>query len=330
MSEPRASAIVCVYNRPEDVRTCLESLLAMEGEGFEIIVVDDGSTDETPAVLDRIESEHADAALTIVRHERNLGLSAARNTGIETARGRVIAFTDSDCVVDPGWLAALADHLEGDDLAGAGGAIREPAAANAAERAYAGTTSVDRGRRGRALVGCNMAFRRDALGSHRFDAALQYYCDEDELVWRLGREGLVFGFAPGAVVEHRHHQTLRTYLRQAWRQGRGSARFWFKRGTWVGPDVAFALLALITLPLGLWRTWLLAVPAASAALHVAALLYNEARLKGKSPGRAIADLPMAVAYSIVKAVSVAWFWVRLLAGRERAIIESKRRWRASR
>lgn len=93
------SVIIPTYNRAWVVKEALDSVLAQEYKDFDLIVVDDGSTDETPTIL----SEYGDR-LTVIR-QKNRGVSAARNCGIKAAGGDLIAFLDSDDSWLPGMLA---------------------------------------------------------------------------------------------------------------------------------------------------------------------------------------------------------------------------------
>ena len=86
------SVVVPTHNRRRFLQACLRSVLAQEGVDLEVIVVDDGSTDDTPAMMQSIR----DPRVRGVRHSRSRGSSAARNTGIRSARGRWVAFVDDD------------------------------------------------------------------------------------------------------------------------------------------------------------------------------------------------------------------------------------------
>jgi hypothetical protein len=97
---PKVSVVICAYNAEPTMEACLTSLQALRYPAFEVIVVDDGSTDRTGAIADSFEGIH-------VIHQENKGLSAARNVGIAASLGEIVAFTDSDCVVDPDWLHYL-------------------------------------------------------------------------------------------------------------------------------------------------------------------------------------------------------------------------------
>ena len=122
-TRPQVTVVVCTYDRADRVGRTVQGVLAQEGPTFELVVVDDGSTDATPEVLAALADELAAAVvaaeadggdpgdpgdrLRVVR-QRNAGLGAARNAGLAAARGEWVVFLDDDDVPDPGWLAGLA------------------------------------------------------------------------------------------------------------------------------------------------------------------------------------------------------------------------------
>lgn len=99
---PLFSVVICTYNRADVVGAAIRSVLAQSLADFELIVVDDGSADDTPAVLASFD----DRRVRVVRRP-NGGLSAARNTGIEAATGRFVIFLDDDDEATGEWLAQL-------------------------------------------------------------------------------------------------------------------------------------------------------------------------------------------------------------------------------
>lgn len=103
LANPFFSVLVSTYNRPEHVERCIRSVLEQSSGDFEVVVVDDASTDATPAVLAAV----ADARLRVVRHERNRGISSTRATGVEHARGEWLVILDSDWELFPYSLARL-------------------------------------------------------------------------------------------------------------------------------------------------------------------------------------------------------------------------------
>ncbi|QIK09971.1 CDP-glycerol:glycerophosphate glycerophosphotransferase [Streptomyces sp. ID38640] len=108
-SAPRFSIIVPVYNVQGYLRACLDSLLAQDFTDFEVIAVDDCSPDRSGEIL--AEFAALDPRVIHVRHEENGGIGAARNTGVERARGDYLLFLDSDDTYTPGALRAMADRL---------------------------------------------------------------------------------------------------------------------------------------------------------------------------------------------------------------------------
>jgi glycosyltransferase involved in cell wall biosynthesis len=98
---PRVSVVIPTFNRAHSIKRAIDSVAAQSLRDFEVIVVDDGSTDDT----ERVVSEAGIPQLRIIRHPRNRGAAAARNTGIGAATGTYIAFLDSDDAWHPDKLA---------------------------------------------------------------------------------------------------------------------------------------------------------------------------------------------------------------------------------
>jgi len=99
VAKPKVSVIIPVYNRPIQVVHCIGSVKKQDYEEKEIIVVDDGSTDNTWEVIKRI------SGLLLVKNKKRLGPGAARNRGIEASNGEIIVFLDSDCqAISKKWL----------------------------------------------------------------------------------------------------------------------------------------------------------------------------------------------------------------------------------
>ena len=116
----KLSIIVPIYNVASYLRKCVDSLLAQDISDYEIILVDDGSTDNSGAIADEILNAHSQSPIAHcqikVEHQLNAGLSAARNTGISLATGKYILFVDSDDYLQPNTLGALLEQVERDNL----------------------------------------------------------------------------------------------------------------------------------------------------------------------------------------------------------------------
>ncbi len=210
---PRVTVAVCARNAADTLDACLRSIRALDYPDYDVIVVNDGSTDATGAIA------RAHPGVTVIDTPPG-GLSAARNTALRAAAGEVIAYTDADVEVDPAWLTYLIQPFLRTDVAGAGGPNvvpeDDPWLAQCVARAPGGPTHVlvDE-RTAEHVPGCNMAYRRDALRAiGGFDPAYHAAGDDVDVCWRLQARGLTIGFAPSALVWHRHRRSVRAYWRQ--------------------------------------------------------------------------------------------------------------------
>ncbi|MCC6233460.1 MAG: glycosyltransferase [Verrucomicrobiales bacterium] len=211
---PKVSVVVATYNGGRTLGPCLDALLELRHPDYEILVVDDGSTDDTPQITARYPQ------VRTLRLPRNQGLSHARNLGIRAATGELIAFTDSDCRPDPDWLLHLVTGLVEAPVVGVGGPNLLPpedpplaAVVDVAPGAPAHVMLDDRF--AEHLPGCNMAFWKwalDAVGG--FDPVFRQAGDDVDLCWRMQRRGWRLGFSPAAFVWHHRRATLGGYLRQ--------------------------------------------------------------------------------------------------------------------
>jgi GT2 family glycosyltransferase len=223
---PRVSVIVCSYNGGRTLDQCLRSLLALDYPDYEVIVVDDGSTDATRAILSNYPSVRA-------IHQPNRGLSAARNAGLQAATGEIVAYTDSDCYADPHWLTQLVYQFQGNDAAAVGGPNLSPEdgwlAACVAASPGQPMHVLESDQVAEHIPGCNMAFRRDALlAINGFDSLYRKAGDDVDVCWRIQQAGYWITFAPGAFVWHHRRQNPRAYLRQQAGYGEAEALLQFK------------------------------------------------------------------------------------------------------
>jgi GT2 family glycosyltransferase len=218
---PSVSVVVCSYNGGRTIRDCLEGLLELEYPDFEVIVVDDGSTDATAAVA----SEYGCRVISTP----NRGLSSARNTGMEAATGEIVAYIDDDARPDPHWLEYIAatfletSHVAvgGPNIAPEGDGLVAECVANAPGGPVHVLLSDSEAEH---IPGCNMAFRRVALKEiGGFDAQYRIAGDDVDVCWRLREKGWTLGFSPAAVVWHHRRNSVRAYWRQQVGYGRAEA-----------------------------------------------------------------------------------------------------------
>ena len=223
------SIVVPTYDRPESLVRLLSSLTELDypSNRFEVIVVDDGGS---VPLEPRLSGFHDSLDLTLLR-QQNAGPGAARNYAAKRANGRHLAFTDDDCLADPGWLQAMADALEQSDGALCGGRtlnglphnVYSQATQLLADHLYQCYNPTDTD--GAFFPTNNMAVPREAfLDLGGFDRSLRFGEDRD-LCHRWAAHGHAFISAPEAVVRHVHHLTMRSFLRLHFCYGGGTYRF---------------------------------------------------------------------------------------------------------
>ncbi len=222
---PRVSVVVCAYNAAETLAECLESLGQLRYPDYELLLVNDGSRDDTEAIARRF------ASVRVITTPNN-GLSSARNVGLSAATGSIVAYTDADVRVDPDWLTYLVQPFLTSDVVGSGGPNIAPAddpwLAQCVARSPGGPTHVlFDDRTVEHVPGCNMAFRRDALlAIGGFNPIYLRAGDDVDICWRLQARGWTIGFAPAALVWHRHRASVGAYWRQ--QVGYGEGEVWLQ------------------------------------------------------------------------------------------------------
>lgn len=230
------SVAVCTRNGSSTLRGCLEALGKQTHPNYEVLVVDDGSTDATPEIAQ---------SFPFVRYVRqdHAGLSAARNRGMDEAKGDLIAYTDDDCIPDEDWLLQVCRAFDDERCVAAGGPNLPPPPRNGTECCVA----VAPGAPSHVLLddfeaehlpGCNLVIRKSALraiGGFREE----FVCagDDVDVCWRLQSHGGKLRFVPAAVVWHHRRRTVRAYLRQQRGYGHAEAmliRRYPHRFAWLG------------------------------------------------------------------------------------------------
>jgi O-antigen biosynthesis protein len=265
---PRISVVVCSYNGARTIRDCLEGMTRLEYPNFEVIVVDNGSTDATAAIA----SEYP---FRLIRTKK-CGLSNARNTGIEAAAGEIVAYLDDDAWPDPHWLTFLAATFMTREYAGVGGPNIPPPGdgliADCVANAPGGPVHVLLSdQEAEHIPGCNMAFRKtclEAIGG--FDPQFHVAGDDVDVCWRLRQHGWTLGFSPTAIVWHHRRNSVRAYWKQQQGYGRAEAlleRKWPEKynaaghPTWAGRMYGKGLMRALSwrqqrIYYGIWGTGL--------------------------------------------------------------------------
>ncbi|MGC3991033.1 MAG: glycosyltransferase [Chthoniobacteraceae bacterium] len=259
---PRVSVIVCSYNGGKTLPDCLESLEKLNYPDYEIVLVDDGSKDDTVQIADKFlsrysptgkapESQPFEGGAPGTTHQisgrlhyirqKNMGLSFARNIGAQASTGEVFAYTDSDCMADPDWLYYMIGTLISGDYVGVGGPNISPPAVDWIQAAVAAApggpshvllTDVV----AEHIPGCNMAFHRWAFESiGGFDTEYRKAGDDVDFCWRLQNNNGVIAFSPSAIVWHYRRFTLTAFRKQQEGYGEAESMLRFKHLIFFGP-----------------------------------------------------------------------------------------------
>src|ERR1041384_4255860 len=218
---PRVSVVVCTYNGSRTLQQCLEGLGRLDYPNYEVIVVDDGSTDRAADIARRFP--------VVVIQTRNQGLALARNVGLKAATGEIVAYIDDDAFPDRHWLKYLAATFLSTTHCAVGGPNIVPVSdgpiAQCVARAPGGPVHVLLSdREAEHIPGCNMAFRKECLESiGGFDGQFRVAGDDVDVCWRLQARGWTLGFSPAAVVWHHRRNVISAYWRQQKGYGKAEA-----------------------------------------------------------------------------------------------------------
>lgn len=219
---PRISVIVCTYNGAATLRACLTALERLNYPDYEILLVDDGSTDTVPDIAQDFPK------IQYLRLEHG-GLSVARNAGAAASTGSILAYTDDDCMPDEDWLIYLARTLEDPVMAAAGGPNIPPPAKSMVQ---ACVTAAPGGpahvllsdRLAEHVPGCNLAVKRAAFDSITgFRPKYKAAGDDVDFCWRLQEAGYGIAFQAAAMVWHDRRTSVRAFLKQQAGYGKAEA-----------------------------------------------------------------------------------------------------------
>ena len=216
------SVIICVYNGADRVGVAVESLRQLNYPSYEVIVVDDGSTDGTREVL---------AGFPFIRviDGPHAGLSAARNAGAAAAVGEILSYTDDDCAVDQDYLFWLAKAYAENGWDACGGPNIPPtpegedeavvaSALGAPSHVMLGDSEAEH------IPGCHLSVRKQAFESiGGFREQYRTAGDDVDFCWRLSSAGFKIGFHGASFVWHRRRTSVMRYFKQQWGYGKAEA-----------------------------------------------------------------------------------------------------------
>lgn len=219
---PTATIIIVNYNGGEMVIRCLRSVFLVSSDAFEVILVDNASTDGSTDTIRQLFPE-----LRVIRSRTNLGFGAANNLAACHAAGQYLAFLNPDTIVTPGWLEELIRALELDPRAGLATSrillADDPTRINACGNDVhcsgltlcrgigKGSSALSQREEVQAISGAAFAIRRDLfemLGG--FDETFFLYMEDTDLSWRARLAGYWCIYVPSSVVYHEYELCFRT------------------------------------------------------------------------------------------------------------------------
>jgi len=193
IKEPFVSIVICTHNRAKTLeKYILNSIQKLNYNNFEVIVVDDASTDNTNAVLKSYQNKIKN--LKLIRNNKMKGLCYVRNLGIKYSQGEIIAFTDDDCYVDKNWIKELVKtYKKNSKIVCVGG------------KTYIGNSKKTFNSKGK-IFGCNMSIKKEIFDKFQFDTNLYFnkcsHYDETEFIERLKEYDLKVNYTDKAKVNH--------------------------------------------------------------------------------------------------------------------------------
>lgn len=211
----QVSVVIPLYNAEKYIELTLNSLVQQSylPEKFEVIVVDDGSTDSSCSI---VENYSAPFALRLIRQD-NCGVSAARNAGAKNANGHIIAFLDNDATADRDWLKNAMDLFNQKELDAIEGRIEAQGGTNPPTP----FTHILQNETGGRFMTCNMIFRKavfEKVGG--FDPRFPYFLEDSDLAFSLLEAGFHIFYAKNVLV---YHPKINKPFRYHWWQMTGLA-----------------------------------------------------------------------------------------------------------
>jgi glycosyltransferase involved in cell wall biosynthesis len=224
MQSPKYSVIVPVYNRPQEVRELLESLIRQSYKNFEVLLVEDGSTQTSREVYE----QYAQHLSITYFFKPNTGPGPSRNFGFERARGEYFVVFDSDCVIPETYFEAVENFMQSENMDAWGGPDRGREDFTPLQRAMGYTMAsifTTGGIRGGKKSGFqprsfNMGISRKVYEQTK-GFVFDRFAEDIELSVRMRKQGFNVVLIPDAFVYHKRRTSLQQFFKQVSNFGKG-------------------------------------------------------------------------------------------------------------
>lgn len=235
------SVIIPTYNRKDELELLIPSLARQDfdPEKFEILVVDDGSKDDTEVFMEAMTSLYIDHNIRYIKQE-NQGPGTARNNGMENAFGEYYIFVDSDTIIPPQWLKSIDDFLSENQCDAFGGPDKAKddfspflKAVDYAMTSFIGTGGM-RGSKGKKLANYyprsfNMGLRKEVFG--KIGGFNQWRHGQDlDFSYRIEKAGFKTLYIPDAYLYHKRRTSIWRYFKQVYNWGVTRVNLWKTHG----------------------------------------------------------------------------------------------------
>lgn len=215
---PFVSVVVPVKNQEKTIGKSIDSLLNLDYSKYEIIIVDNNSIDNSPNIIQEYKNKKIKLLL-----EQKPGAYNARNKGIQTAKGEIIAFTDGDCIVDKNWLKFLVQPFKDKRIGGVGGKIKAYKPKTKFElycNKFHHSNEKHIKNKKPFILTSNASYRKRILKKiGLFDGSLHSGGDVD-VSWKTTNLGYKLHFEPKAIVSHIYEETLPDMFRKSFWRGK--------------------------------------------------------------------------------------------------------------
>lgn len=210
----KVSLYIPCYNAARYLEQCLKGILAQAYPINEVLIVDDGSTDNTVEIASKYP-------VRIIRHKQNNGIAAARNTAILNARNEFVAALDADCIPEQDWLKNLMNNFNQQDVVGVGGRLVEfhtQALADKWRSIYMKQNwGLKRLINPPIIFGSNNVYRKEALEKiGLYNERYRTNGEDNDLTKRLLSRGFKLIYEPQAIAKHLRKDSIRSVLKMNW------------------------------------------------------------------------------------------------------------------